>query len=159
MADNIKLSAIEQADLELKLLEIEERKANIESKRIQDELNRIQLSEAKQKLETVQNNKARGKADAAVAMKDYNLQKQRCNHYQGGKGAEGIAAGRGDKKRNPCVGGQLLPDGTWVFHCVRCHKEWRTGDKDFAIGAQLFEASEQIPMLCPQRVQSVPTLN
>jgi hypothetical protein len=135
---------------ELKALELEERKQALESKKIQDELARAQLDELRQKNDEAKRKKQIGAATVESANADRKRIQAMCNHHMGGQGASAIVNGQGDLRRDPSVGTQVLPNGVVVIHCVRCHKEWRTGDKDFKTGVELAQRTQTPPMICPQ---------
>ena len=109
--------AEKEAALQARLLEIKERTANIED--IEE-----RLAERKLKRETgMQNAHTNGATLKQIQSNEAKIQK-RCNHRKGGKGAEGVVAGRGNAPEYAFLPHQMADGALWI-RCLRCGKTWK----------------------------------
>lgn len=147
-------------DAEIKVLELEalkikvaKEKAILAGEEARTKLTLMQTAEMEAKVLDVENRKTRSALSVRKGEESRNFRQSKCNHHQGGSLAGAVLNGKGDLNRPPCLGSQLLPDGIFVIHCLRCHKEWRSNQANFAEGnalLNLMPEQQRTPMISDQ---------
>lgn len=117
MSEEKKLTAIEAAELDLKILEIEHKKLELLDLR-------DRVDERKMKRENrTSSSRANGRTLQQVIAGD-RAKQANCNHKKGGNGAEGVVGGQGDDPQYSVIKHKMPNGDIWV-RCLRCAKTWK----------------------------------
>jgi hypothetical protein len=154
----VKLSAVEAADLEIKQLELEIKRAELAAKAAELEDRTLAIAERKFNAENMQQlrdersmkiqdktqkSKQNGQTLRAT-LQGETAHQMNCTHRKGGNGIQGFMQGKGQKDDH-CLMRHMLPNGDTWQRCLRCAKTWKPPVRvDFTVNGTFDEAGYKL---------------